>query len=47
MGSMGFLGAPFLIYGFWGFAGDVLLIQRCRGFRNALDGLKFRIRSAE
>lgn len=40
MGSMGFLGALFLIYGFWGFAGGVLLIQRCRGFRNALDGLK-------
>lgn len=42
-GSRAFLGAPFLIYGFWGLAGRVwvnLHIQRCRGFRNALDGLK-------
>lgn len=39
-GLHGFLGAPFLIYGFCGFAGGVLHIQRCKGFRNALDGLK-------
>lgn len=42
-GSRAFLAAPFLIYGFWGLAGRVcanLHIQRCRGFRNALDGLK-------
>lgn len=37
---MGSMGAPFLIYGFGGFAGGVLHIQRCRGFRNALDELK-------
>lgn len=39
-GLHGFSWCPFWIYGFWGFAGGVLHIQRCRGFRNALDGLK-------
>lgn len=29
MGSMGFLGAPFLIYGFWGFARGVCCTFRC------------------